>query len=394
MLRILLLVIVITSTTLLSISQDNVVWKFETKGRVYSTPVIENEIIFIGSGDQSFYAINKLNGEKIWEFKTQGAIHSSPCIDKQSVCFSSADGNLYALNITTGVLLWKFQSAGEKMYDMWDYYLSSPIVNEGVVFWGSGDGNVYAINSEDGSVKWKFKTNDVIHAKPVIYKQSIIVGSFDGNLYCIDITKGSLIWNFKTVGAQYFPKGEIQRAVLIEDGVVYFGSRDYNMYAVNAETGRGVWNMRQSRGWIIAPPVSYKDYIYFGTSDAHLFYCMNKLSGEIAWTIPLHMRAYGSARIKDEIVYFGTFDGKILGVDYLTGKTKWEFQTEKSKANYHTIYNDKGEFKKDFQLYGQDMEGPEAKIHDLGSILSSPVIEGDFIYFGSSDGNLYAVKLK
>jgi outer membrane protein assembly factor BamB len=47
-----------------------------------------------------------------------------------------------------------------------------------------------------------------------------------------------------------------------------------------------------------------------------------------------------------------------------------------------------------FVLYGADNETPENMIHALGSILSSPVVEDGMIYFGSSDGHLYAVSLQ
>ncbi|MDX5482079.1 MAG: hypothetical protein LPK07_10405, partial [Hymenobacteraceae bacterium] len=64
--------------------------------------------------------------------------------------------------------------------------------------------------------------------------------------------------------------------------------------------------------------------------------------------------------------------------------------------NYSSVYDEQGEFRKDFVLYGETMEAvenSESKIHALGSILSKPAINEEVIYFGSSDGYLYAVKL-
>ena len=374
-------------------AQDNVLWRFKTKDRIYSSPKIEWDIIFFGSGDHSFYAIDKTKGQKIWEFKTGGAIHSSPFISDNLVCFGSADGSLYALDKVNGHIVWKFDSGGEKMYDLWDYYLSSPIGDNNTIFWGCGDGNLYAIEKNTGKLKWNFMTDGIVHASPVMKDNTIFIGSFDGNFYSINKENGSLNWKFKTVGASYFPRGEIQKAALIEEDVVYFGSRDYNVYALDAKKGTGKWNMKQPQGWIIATPIEYKGNIYFGTSDAHLFYCMDKIQGTVKWSIPLNMRVYGSAVSHNDTIYFGTFDGKVIGVDYLTGQRKWEFQTNSSKLNYSNIYDEKGNFKEGFVLYGQDFEDSEELIHQLGSILSTPVIENEIMYFGSSDGNLYAIKL-
>ena len=376
-------------------AQEDVLWKFKTNGRIYSSPLVEGDTIYFGSGDNTFYAINKNTGQKLWEFKTGGAIHSSPSIGNKLIYFASTDGNLYAVDKKEGKLHWKFKSQGERMYDLWDYYLSSPKEDEETTYWGSGDGNLYAIHSKNGKLKWKFKTEGIIHASPVFYNKNILIGSFDGNFYSIQKENGSLVWKFKTVGATYFPKGEIQKAALVENDVVYFGSRDYNLYALNAKTGRGKWNMRQPRGWIIATPIEYKGNIYFGTSDSHEFHSIDKVKGTTNWTIPLNMRVYGTAVAYNDLIFFGTFDGKVLGVDYKTGEIRWKFQTEESKRNYGKIYNVKGGFKDDFKLYGNEFKKKEALIHSLlGSILSSPIVDEQIIYFGSSDGNLYAIKLE
>lgn len=375
-------------------AQENVLWKFKTENRVYSSPIIDNDFIYFGSGDSTFYALNKKTGKLAWKYKTQGEVHSSPSIKNNTVFFGSADGNLYALNKQTGKIIWKFKSNGEKMYGLWDYYLSSPKINGNTVYWGSGDGHVYAVNSLTGNVEWKYKTENVVHATPVFYKNAVLIGSFDGYFYSLDKDNGALNWKFKTIGARYFPKGEIQRAATIDNGIVYFGSRDYNLYALNAETGRGVWNLKQPQGWITAKPIVHNGNVYVGTSDAHIFYSINKDSGIVNWTIPTIMRVYGTATINKDIVYFGTFDGRVMGIDHLTGETKFEYQTQKSKDNYKTIFNEKGEFKKGFVLYGKDYLEVEARIHSLGSILSSPLIENQHIYFGSSDGYMYALKLK
>ena len=295
---------------------------------------------------------------------------------------------------TNGKLVWKFASKGEKSYGLWDYYLSSPKVVDGVIYWGSGDNHLYAIDATNGILKWKYKTGDIVHASPEIVRNKVYFGSFDGYFYALDTGNGAVIWKFKTIGDTSFPKGEIQKSALVHDGMVYFGSRDYNIYALDMETGTGNWNMKEDGGWITATPTAYKENVYFGTSDGHAFYSIHKKYAKVVWKAPIAMRVYGAAVAYKDIIYFGTFDGKLLGLDYKTGALKWSFQTEQSKLNYHTIYNKDGHFRKGFELYGTDYVATEAKIHELGSILSTPVINEEVIYFGSSDGYYYAVKLK
>jgi outer membrane protein assembly factor BamB len=374
-------------------AENNLIWKYKTEGRIYATPAIDGENIYVGSADHYFYAIDKISGKPKWKFQTKGAVHSSPLIINNTVAFGSADGQLYVLNKKDGTLLWKFSSRGEKKYGFWDYYLSSPKEDNNLIYWGSGDGNLYVLDALTGVEQWRFKTNDIIHADPVIYEDKVFIGSFDGNLYALHKTSGELAWKFKTLGAQYFPKGEIQKAVLIDEETVYFGSRDYNIYALDVHTGAVKWNMREPAGWIIATPAVKDDLIYFGTSDAHQFYAVNKISGAMVWSIPVHMRVYGAAIVHENLVYFGTFDGKIMGVDRKTGKEQWQFQTEGSKKNYHTVFAADGKYIEGFQMYGQDMEKTEEMILDLGAVLCDPVIENNIMYFGSADGYLYSVDL-
>ncbi|MBD3615008.1 MAG: PQQ-binding-like beta-propeller repeat protein [Gracilimonas sp.] len=374
-------------------AQNNVLWKFETNDRVYSSPVTNGNLLYFGSGDHTFYAIHKETGEKAWEYKTKGAVHSTASIFDHIIYFASADGNLYALDKNDGSLIWLFQSEGEKSYDIWDYYLSDPMVYEDKVYWGSGDGHMYALNGLSGDLEWKYQTDDIIHASPVVADNQLYFGNYNGNFYSLNTENGDLIWKFKTIGSSFFPKGEIQKAAAIDNETVYFGSRDYNIYALSTKTGRGKWNIKTG-SWVISTPLVYKENLFFGTSDSHIFYNTNKNNGKVNWEFPVEMRVYGSAVAHNEIIYFGSFDGKVYGVHFETGKKVWEFQTENSKKNYHTIFSEEGGFNEDFILYGEEYLESEKMIHSLGSILSTPLIDGNVIYFGSSDGNLYAISLE
>jgi outer membrane protein assembly factor BamB len=106
------------------------------------------------------------------------------------------------------------------------------------------------------------------------------------------------------------------------------------------------------------------------------------------------MRVYGSAIVSNDVVYFGCFDGKLRGVDPLTGAPVTEFLTQGCKDNYQKVFNNDGSFRSDFELYGRDYNESERIIHTLGAILSTPVADAGVLYFGSSDGNLYAVEAR
>lgn len=372
--------------------QHQLLWKFATGAAIHSSAVTSTDQIYFGSADSNFYALNKVSGKLNWKFKTKGQIHSSPTIHNNKVLFSSADGKIYALNQANGKVIWTYKTNGEKVYDTWDYYLSSPIVDNNIVYVGSGDSSVYAISAETGKKLWSYPTNGIVHAAPLIKDNVMFIGSYDGSFYALNSTTGKLIWKFKTVGDMSFPKGEIQKAAIIHNNAIIFGSRDYNIYALDLKTGTGQWNMKEAGSWIIASPFSYKDNIYFGTSDTHRFYCMNAQSGQIKWTLPLSMRVYGSATIMNGELIFGCFNGKIYFVDPESGAIKSTFQTDESKKAYYSIFDQNDKIRKEINLYGPDYLETEKRILALGAILSNPLAENQILYFGDANGFFYALK--
>ena len=236
----------------------------------------------------------------------------------------------------------------------------------------------------------------MFHADTVIVRDTLYIGSFDGFLYCINSLNGKLLWKFKTIGDRFFPKGEIQKAVLIKGDDLYFGSRDYNLYALNRITGTGLWNRKEAGSWIIATPFEKNGKLYYGTSDSHSFYAVNSFNGEVHWKKPLNMRVYGTAASFDTLIFSGCFNGFLYGFDEQTGKIAWNFQTMGSKEKYDSVYDTTGQFRKDFVMYSKDEKislQAEQKILALGSIISSPVISDGVIYFASTDGNLYSVRI-
>ncbi|AZQ65332.1 hypothetical protein EI427_24270 [Flammeovirga pectinis] len=390
LIKILLLTLVSSSVY----GQGSLMWKFATNNRNYSSAIIDKNTLYIGSGDSCLYALNKVNGRLKWKYQTAGEIKSKPLLYKGTVIFNSTDGFIYAVDIENQQLKWKFKTKGEKRQDIWDYFLSSPVYAEGKIFIGSGDGNLYSIDPENGKLLWKFKSNGSIHATPLIYNEKVFIGSFDGFFYALNSNNGTLIWKFKTVGDAYFPKGEIQKGATIYKNSVIFGSRDYNIYSLDIETGRGMWNMKEKGSWIIASPLIVDDIAYFGTSDSHRFCGLSADNGYEKFSFPLNMRVYGEAILFEDDIYFGCFNGKLYKIDRSEEKLVEIFQTTASKENYNTVYNEKEVFKDGFELYGEDFKDAEEKILNLGSIISTPIIEDETIYFSDANGYIYAYNLK
>lgn len=388
-------------------------WKFKTNGHVFSSPAIAGGIVFIGSSDTYLYAVDQRTGVEKWRFKTDGAVSSSPAIENETVYFGSYDGSLYALAIDTGSLKWKFaHEKGEKRFeakgihgatpknqtipDPWDLFLSSPAVSDGSVFFGSGDGNVYSVNARTGKLKWKFTTGGVVHSSPAVANDTVYIGSWDSHLYALNAETGKEIFRFKTgEDPEIHNQVGLQSSPAVADGVVYIGCRDGHVYAVDAKTGQKRWAYDTKHSWVNGTPAVREGIVYAGTSDTHLFHAIDARTGELKFTFETKSQIFSSAAVAGELVYVGDFFGRLYALDRLSGKLAWEFQTDSAKADPLRLLNPDGTRNRAtvMRLFSdfEDMYINVSRVFSLGSILSSPVVDQGEIYFGSTDGYLYAL---
>lgn len=72
-------------------------WKFVANSVVYTTPLILEKDVIIGSGDENVYALDKKSGLKKWEYKLPRPVFSSAIFDSNTLYFGCDDGNMYAL---------------------------------------------------------------------------------------------------------------------------------------------------------------------------------------------------------------------------------------------------------------------------------------------------------
>ncbi len=387
-------------------------WKFHTAGLVISSPAVAGGSLYVGSTDGYLYAVDLDSGAMKWKFKTRARVVSSPAVAGGLIYFPSYDGWFYAVDVVTGKLKWRFNNAGERRFaakhihgalpaaetmpDPFDCYLSSPVVWNGAAYFGSGDGNVYALDAKTGAVKWKFHTGDVVHASPAISGGTLFIGSWDSYFYAIDATSGKEKWRFKTgEDPGIHNQVGIQSSAAVAGGTVYFGCRDSNLYALDAATGKKRWSFSTKGSWVISSPAVLNGKVYFATSDSALFYALDAASGRQVFSLSFKFPFFSSPAIAGNTLYIGSHDGKLTAIDLITQTRAWDFQTDASRQKLAGLSKPDGapnyEAAFDSDFY-DDMIAGIARMQGVGTILSSPVVAGREVYFGSNDGNLYALR--
>jgi outer membrane protein assembly factor BamB len=386
-------------------------WVFKTAGRVFSSPVICKETLFIGSDDGCLYALEARNGKLLWKFSTGGRVSSTPAAWENKVAFMSFDGFVYCLDQESGKEIWKFKTAGEKVFsapgihgmpekdraldDPWDIFLSSPVVADGMLYIGCGEGMFYALDANTGLKKWEYKTGDVIHSSPAFSSKTVYFGSWDSYLYALNAENGYLKWKFKTgIDTVYYNQVGFQSSPVIYNGIVYSGCRDAHVWAIEAETGDLKWKDYNTGSWVIATPAIHNDTLYYETSDSHKVIALSAVSGKLLYSGDCKTYGFSSPSLAGGVLYIGTHGGSLIAFEAKTGNLLWKFKTPDAMANRDSVIAENGEFNYSRifteNTYAANMKAVDL-IYSVGSILSSPAIYDGMVYFGSTDSCVYAL---
>jgi outer membrane protein assembly factor BamB len=89
-------------------------WRTSTGGAVYSSPVVANDTIFVGSSNHTIYALGTTDGKARWTYKTGGAVNGRFVV-ANGVVYANSDA-LYALNAADGTKAWQFAADGKTGY--------------------------------------------------------------------------------------------------------------------------------------------------------------------------------------------------------------------------------------------------------------------------------------
>ena len=323
-------------------------WSFATEGSIASSPAVSDGVVYIGSEDGNFYALNATTGAELWHFPDpiDQAFTSSAAVADGVVYVPSEDGNLYAL--IKGEVLWIFLLGQADN--------SAVTVANGVVYVHSL-GTLYALDASTHGALWTFSVDEQssdAQATPAVANGTVYVGfntcsttcQFGGSVVALSASTGTELWSFST-GAEVLSPA-------VADGVVYFASLDGNFYALNASTGAKLWQRadpEEDFTFISAPAVA-NGLVYVGSTDGNV-YALDAFTGEVLWSFPTIGGVYAAPAVANGVVYVGSEYYNVYALDAVTGDYLWSFTT--------------GSF-----------------------VESSPAVANGVVYVGSGDNNVYA----
>ncbi len=285
-------------------------WSVRTGAPVVASPVVSDHIVYIGSRDGVFYALDSQEGHIRWTREGREQIEAAAVVVEDLVIFGTLAGRLHALHRSTGQQQWQHElGAGVR---------SAGTVHGSQLFVGDESGSLWAIDWSRGDVNWELPTEQQIVASAAVSGDLVVVGSWDNGLYAAHTADGQVRWRLDT-------NGSISSAPAISGSTVFCGSDDSSMYAVDLAGGQIKWQAELG-GMVRSAPAIAGDRLVVGCADGKV-YCLDTANGKQIWQYQTGEEVLASAVITGDIVYIGSKDGVLYALDLADGQVKWEHRT-------------------------------------------------------------------
>lgn len=136
------------------------------------------------------------------------------------------------------------------------------------------------------------------------------------------------------------------------------------------------WTFKAA-GPIVTTPAVAGDTVYVASLSGHL-YAVDRATGQEKWNFKSRMPIASSPAVDGDTVYFVSSTGSLAAIDATNGQPRWVYAVE-----YERRFEARG-------LHGYPP--PAQTVPDAWDMwVSSPAVVDGRVYFGSGDGNVYAV---
>ena len=201
----------------------------------------------------------------------------------------------------------------------------TPAVANGTVYVGAYDGAMYAFDVETGARRWRTGIGDAIGSSPVYYNGvcyiAVEYSTPSGSVAALDAETGDVRW----IDRQPTDHPHSTLAIDREAGRLVVGSNDGVCYAWTFPGLERVWTF-ETDGAIKGPVATHDGLAVFGSWDGRV-YGVDLADGSEAWSFAAERDVMsGPAVAHDGTVYIGSHDSHLYALDAATGEERWSFR--------------------------------------------------------------------
>lgn len=247
-------------------------------GPVYTDLILRNGVLYFGSYDRAFYAVNPTTGAGQRQALPAPVVGDALVLDDGTIVYATAaatgdasrNGRVYAFR-------------GDPTQPLWQ---SSITVDEA---WGG------VALGPDGAV---------------------YVPSLDRQIFRTGLSNGDTLSVFS--GPAAFSAG-----ALIRDGVIYIGDFDRRFYAIRIGDAAPLWTFEGAQNWYWSRAAADGSRVYAGNLDGTV-YALDRQTGQQAWATPVGGRVMGNPLLAEGRLIVPVENARVVALDPATGQVVWQ----------------------------------------------------------------------
>lgn len=286
--------------------------------------------------------------------------------------------------------------------------------NKTLLLVSNKSGEIYLLSRVQDKLKpeMKFKINGSIIRTPVYVDGIIYCTTRQGVVYAINTgfadgdekapaAKPEVLWQKKmkkSILTEPIATGKLLIVTSLE-GI--FGFEAYYQPGTPPSIGRPLWH--KALGGVVSSPMLNSGIIYIGTEDKQILgleYGGSKINPLWAYKANEAVRNKPAISQQGENILAASLDGSVYCLNAQSGKLKWIFLTQ--SPVYSTIVSSVIGGKEYFYIgadngvfYCVNAFGKKVwQYKTNGKIRTEPIIEEGIIYFGSEDNHFYSLNIK
>jgi outer membrane protein assembly factor BamB len=253
----------------------------------FSSPVVSGRYLVCGEGlhwakRARLVCLDVETGRTLWTLRTQSHVECTPVISEDRVYVGAGDDGYYCADLKTGRLLWHLDGARYPDAE------TSLAVHDGKVYAGLGDGGsaLCVIDAKTGSELRRVPMPYPVFGPPAISNGKLYIGMGKGDyiregrggeVRCLDLATLQTDWTFPL-------EMTVLGCVVAHGDSIYFASRDQHVYSIGRDgKKRASFNAHAPIG---ASPAVTERFIYVVTEQGML-HALNRETLDPVWEFRL-----------------------------------------------------------------------------------------------------------
>ena len=211
------------------------------------------------------------------------------------------------------------------------FYRIQPVIDGDYIFAASADGIVRAFERSKGKSLWKADLDTPLSGGVGVDDDSVFVGSSDGFVIRLDVVSGEELWRSQL-------SGEILAAPQGNGSVVIVHTYDGKLQGLDYDTGEKLWTYDSNLPVLTIrgtnTPLLRDNVVYAGFANGRVV-AFDAQTGAVRWEVRVAI-AQGRSEIERIVdvdgtmalvgneLYAASYQGRVVAIDVVNGRKLWQ----------------------------------------------------------------------